>query len=240
MELTCVVPAYNEESRLGETLRRVTEYLDSESRDYEIIVVDDGSADATVTVASAHAAQSPRCRVVSLGKNSGKGAAVRRGVLEARGDLILFTDADLSTPIQELDRLAGAIVAGADVAIGSRALPDSRVEVHQPWVRERMGKTFNLLIRMILMRGFGDTQCGFKLFRAPVARDLFRRARLNRFAFDVEILFLAKLVGYAVVEVPVRWINSPATRVRMLRDSSRMLCDLLRIRLFQLRGCYRR
>lgn len=237
--ISCVIPAYNEVKRLDRTLKRVSEYFGGAGRDYEIIVVDDGSNDGTADLAARHGKEDPRCRVVSLATNSGKGAAVRRGVLEAKGELILFSDADLSTPIEEVEKLESALAGGYDVAIGSRALPGSQVLVHQPWVRETMGKVYNILIRLLLMRGFRDTQCGFKLFKCGAAKDLFPRARIDRFGFDVEILLLARLRGYRVAEVPVRWINSPATRVMILRDSTSMFLDLFRIRAWHLLGRYR-
>lgn len=239
MRISCVVPAFNEESRLRGTLRQVTEYLAGRGPDYEIIVVDDGSTDRTTDVALAHAARDPRCRLIRQGRNCGKGAAVRRGVAEATGTLVLFTDADLSTPIEEEAKLRQALEAGHDIAIGSRALPDSRVELHQPWFRELMGKTYNRLIRLFLIGGIRDTQCGFKMFRAEAAREIFPLGRIDRFGFDVEILYIARLNGHRIAEVPVRWINSPQSKVRVLRDSTRMLTDLASVWFAGLAGSYR-
>lgn len=236
--ISCVIPAYNEERRLGATLARVSEYFGASGREYEIIVVDDGSRDATARLAAEYAQQDRHCRVFNLDHNRGKGAAVRRGVAESRGDLVLFSDADLSTPIEEVEALERVVLSGSDIAVGSRALPESRVEVHQPRLRELMGKTYNLLIRMTLMSGIHDTQCGFKLFSGPVARELFRVSRIDDFGFDVEILFLACKRGYRVTEVPVRWINSPASRVMVFSDSAAMLYDLLRVRVWSVSGRY--
>lgn len=237
--ISCVIPAYNEERRLGATIARVSEYFAASGREYEIIVVDDGSRDATARLAAEHAQLHPQCRLISLGRNRGKGAAVRKGVAGSRGDLVLFSDADLSTPIEEIELLERAILNGSDIAVGSRALPGSRIEVHQPRLRELMGKTYNLLIRATLMSGIHDTQCGFKLFRGTVARELFGLARIDDFGFDVEILYLAGMRGYRVTEVPVRWINSPASRVMVFSDSAGMLYDLLRVRAWSLLGKYR-
>ncbi|MBI2838558.1 MAG: glycosyltransferase family 2 protein [Acidobacteria bacterium] len=237
--ISCVIPAYNEERRLGATIARVSEYFAAGGREYEIIVVDDGSRDATARLAAELAHLHPHCRLMSLGRNRGKGAAVRHGVAGSRGDLVLFSDADLSTPIEELEVLEKAILNGSDIAVGSRALPGSRIEVHQPRLRELMGKTYNLLIRVTLMSGIHDTQCGFKLFRGPVARELFGLARIDDFGFDVEILYLAGRRGFRITEVPVRWINSPASRVMVFSDSAGMLYDLLRVRAWSLLGKYR-
>ncbi len=237
--ISCVIPAYNEERRLGATIARVSEYFRAGDREYEIIVVDDGSRDATARLTTELAHLHPHCRLISLGRNMGKGAAVRHGVAGSRGDLVLFTDADLSTPIEEVESLEKAILNGSDIAVGSRALPGSRIEVHQPRLRELMGKTYNLLIRATLMSGIHDTQCGFKLFRGTVARELFALAMIDDFGFDVEILYLAGLRGYRITEVPVRWINSPASRVMVFSDSAGMLYDLLRVRAWSLLGKYR-
>ncbi|MCZ6602210.1 MAG: glycosyltransferase family 2 protein, partial [Planctomycetota bacterium] len=225
--LSIVIPAYNEENRLGETLRRVAEYLDGQRFRAEVIVVDDGSTDGTVEVARA----SPgKHRVLVNDGNRGKGYSVRRGALEAQGDLILFTDADLSAPIDEFDKLRRAIENGADVAIGSRAMPDSDIQIHQPWYRETMGKTFNFLVRSLVFPGVSDTQCGFKAFTGASAREIFGRQTLPGFAFDVEILYIARRLGYRVREVPVVWRDSPDTRVGALSDSLAMFSDIIRIR----------
>lgn len=239
-EVSVVVPAYNEERRLPGSLVRIAVYLERHPYASEIVVVDDGSADRTRKAAEAALASCPvPSRVVRYEPNRGKGYAVRRGFTESRGRILLFTDADLSTPIEEFDRLYAAVESGADVAIGSRALRESRVEVHQPWYRERMGKTFNLLVQALVMPGVRDTQCGFKAFRGDVIRPMLPHLMVDRFAFDVEILYLAKRRGYRIVEIPVVWRNDPNTRVNAIGDSARMLKELLRLRWSALRGRYR-
>jgi dolichyl-phosphate beta-glucosyltransferase len=235
-DLTVVIPAYNEASRLPRTLERVRGYLDAQRADYELLVVDDGSQDDTA--ARARAAGGPRLVLVSNDGNRGKGYSVRRGMLAARGRRRLMSDADLSTPIEELPRLAARMDEGYDVVIASRALPGSRIEVHQPFYRENMGRLFNLLVRLAVVPGLRDTQCGFKLFSAAAAEAAFSASRLDGFAFDVEALYLARRRGFRIAELPVVWRNDAATRVGWWKG---MLAfgDLLRIRLNALRGRYR-
>lgn len=232
IRLSVVIPAYNEEARIGRTLARVAEYL--AGRDYaaEILVVDDGSTDGTREVAAGALAAGPvPLRLLALPANRGKGAAVREGVLAARGEIILFSDADLSTPIEEAARLLERQrETGADAVLGSRALPDSRITRPQGRLRQLAGKTFNLMVRLLTGLPFRDTQCGFKLFRAPVARELFARLREERFAFDVEIVYRAVRRGLRVIEAPVEWADDRRSRVRFFRDSARMAVALLRIR----------
>jgi dolichyl-phosphate beta-glucosyltransferase len=228
--LSVVVPAYDEEERIGPSLAAIGSYLGSKPFSSEVIVVDDGSGDRTAEVAAA--ARGIPSRVIRLERNRGKGRAVREGVLAAAGEVILFSDADLSTPITELDKFLPRLERGDDVVIGSRALADSVIEVRQSRPRETMGKAFNLLVRILVLRGFRDTQCGFKAFRRAAAMDLFSRLRTTGFAFDVEILMLARRLGCRVAEVPVVWRNSPSSRVRLVRSSWRMLRELLKIRTF--------
>ncbi len=238
MKLSVVIPAYNEQQRIPAALRAVSDYL-SGRHDYEIIVVDDGSSDGTFEICREFFKKNPRGRLLKNSRNSGKGASVRRGMLEASGDCILFSDADMSTPVSEAGKLIKAVSGGYDIAIGSRGLPGSDVRVHQPFFREKMGKCFNVLVRLAAVPGIMDTQCGFKLFRRECARDIFARSRLNRFAFDVEALFIGRMLGYKIKEVPVVWVNSPASRVNVLTDPLRMLTDVLRIRFFQAAGGYK-
>jgi dolichyl-phosphate beta-glucosyltransferase len=230
--LSVVVPAYDEEERIGPSLAAIGSYLGSKPFSSEVIVVDDGSGDRTAEVARDILRSVPRGRIMSREENVGKGHSVREGVLAAAGEVILFSDADLSTPITELDKFLPRLERGDDVVIGSRALADSVIEVRQSRPRETMGKAFNLLVRMLVLRGFRDTQCGFKAFRRAAAMDLFSRLRTTGFAFDVEILMLARRLGYRVAEVPVVWRNSPSSRVRLVRSSWRMLRELLKIRTF--------
>ncbi len=228
--LSIVIPAYNEEKRIGFTLFLIKDYLESRKIEAEVILVDDGSQDRTAEVAREVMADYPRFQLIQLPVNRGKGAAVRTGMLEASGELILFTDADLSTPIEEIEKLLPLAREGYEVVIGSRALPGSEIKKRQGWLRERMGKFFNLLVRLLVLRGFRDTQCGFKLFRREAARNVFSRLHTDGFAFDVEALVLALSAGYRVAEVPVVWINHPESRVRLFRSSLKMFCELLKIR----------
>ena len=228
--LSVVIPAYNEEERLPETLAKVQDYLAGQDYSWEVLVVDDGSADRTVEVAE-EAFRDGRCRVLRNPHNMGKGATIRNGMLEARGELRLFTDADNSTPIGEAGKLIECVKnAGADVAIGSRAVKGANVEVHQPFYREWMGRTFNLIVQIFALRGIQDTQCGFKLFTREAAEYVFPRQQLAGFSFDVELLMLARRKGFKIAEVPVRWINSPASRVSPLTDSARMFVDVVRLK----------
>ena len=231
--LSVVVPALNEEDRLPRTLERIASHLARRGGDYEVLVVDDGSRDRT-----AARAESAGATVLRNETNRGKGFAVRRGMLAARGARRLMTDADLSTPIEELDRLGARMDEGHDVVVGSRALPGSRIEVRQPWYRENSGRLFNVFVRALAVPGVMDTQCGFKLFSAAAARDVFSAARLDGFSFDVEALFLARKKGYRIAEVPVVWRNDAASRVSLLRGFL-AFPDLVRIRANDWCGHYR-
>ena len=231
-DLSVVIPAFNEAGRLPRTLERLTAFLRGWGRSYEILVADDGSADGT-----AERARAAGATVLRDDHNRGKGHAVRRGMLAARGQRRLMTDADLSTPIEELPRLMARMEEGFDVVIGSRALPGSTIEVHQPWYRENMGRVYNLFVRALALPGLHDTQCGFKLWSARAARESFAAARLDGFSFDVEALYLARKRGYRIAEVPVVWRNDAASRVG-LGGGSRAFPDLLRIRWHDWRGRY--
>jgi dolichyl-phosphate beta-glucosyltransferase len=227
MQISVVIPAYEEAARLGASLERVLAYLEARGDDFEVLVVDDGSRDATAAAAEAFAARG--VRVLRLPENRGKGAALRTGVLASRGRRVLLTDADLSTPIADLERLEPHLAA-APVVIGSRAVDGSELELRQPLYRELMGKTFNKLVQLLALRGLSDTQCGFKLLDGELARDLFADLTVDRFAYDVELLWLARRRGHRVAEVGVRWSNSPQSRVSPLRDSLQMLGDLVTMR----------
>jgi dolichyl-phosphate beta-glucosyltransferase len=230
--ISVVIPAYNEEKRIGNSLSEARAFLGDSGMDYEVVVVDDGSSDRTSRIVERMARISPKVRLVRYEENKGKGHALRTGVLVTKGDFVLVMDADLSTPLEELGKLIPYLAEGEfDVAIGSRALALSDIIRKQPWWRRGMGKTFNRIVKMLVIGDFQDTQCGFKLFAGDIARKLFGEAKIDRFAYDVEILALAKKMGYSIKEVPIRWINSPESRVDPLKDSLRMLVDLVRIRL---------
>jgi dolichyl-phosphate beta-glucosyltransferase len=231
-ELSVVIPAYNEERRLPPTLDRLRAYLGAGPLTHEIVVVDDGSRDSTSDVARAHGAT-----VVRNDTNRGKGYAARRGMLLARGRRRLMTDADLSTPIEDLPRLLARLDDGYDVAIASRALPGSNVEVRQSAYREVMGRVFNLCVRVLAVPGLHDTQCGFKLFTAEAAEASFEPLRLDGFSFDVETLFIARRRGFRIAEVPVTWRNDEASRVGPM-NGFRAFLDLARIRANGWRGFY--
>jgi glycosyltransferase involved in cell wall biosynthesis len=235
--ISIIVPAYNEEKRLPGALEAIREYLAKTSWDFaEIVVVDDGSTDRTGALAQAAGA-----RVLKNPGNRGKGYSVKHGVLEARGEWLLVTDADLSAPIGDLDRLwAAAGQQDAQVAIGSRALDRSLVGVHQPFLREAAGRAFNIVMRVVTGLPFRDTQCGFKLFEALAARQIFPRQRLDGFGFDVEVLFIARQLGYRAVEVAVHWDNVPGTTVSFARGAAAFLADPLKVRWNGLMGRYRR
>jgi len=239
--LSIIIPAFNEEKRLPRTLSRIREYLAQRHgnlSDVEIIIVDDGSTDGTARVAEESARRMAPVRLVSNGRNRGKGYSVRHGMLEARGEVALFTDADLSSPIEESEKLIAALEAGNQVAIGSRALDRSLITVRQSRFRETAGVVFNGFVRFFTGLPLLDTQCGFKAFLREPSRIIFEQQRIERFGFDPEILFLAKRHGLRVKEVPVRWAHDPATKVHVLRDSLTMFGDLLYIRWNWLLGRY--
>jgi glycosyltransferase involved in cell wall biosynthesis len=238
-ELSIIIPAFNEELRLPVALAQISAYIRANSRPTEVIVVDDGSRDRTADIANSFSKEIPRLRVISNAENRGKGYSVRRGMLEAHGRLVLFTDADLSAPIDEAGKLLAALEQH-DVAIGSRAIDRSLITVHQSVFREYAGMIFNLVVRTILRLPFVDTQCGFKAFRRESCRIIFQQQRIERFGFDPELLYLARHHGLHTVEIPVRWAHSPATKVSMLRDSTQMFLDVFLIGWNSLRGRYPR
>lgn len=227
--LSVVIPAFNEAARLPSTLDRTLAHLRARGGTFAVFVVDDGSTDETAEVVATR--RDAEVTLIRLQTNQGKGAAVRRGVLESRGSRVLVSDADLSTPIEELGRLEAVLDEGADIACGSRGLDESNILASQPVYRREMGNAFNVILRLLALTRLHDTQCGFKLFRGPVARDVFARCRLRGFAFDVECLYLAERLGYRVREVPVAWRHVPESRVHIVTDSTRMLRDVLWLRL---------
>jgi dolichyl-phosphate beta-glucosyltransferase len=238
--LSIIIPAYNEETRLPSTLRTITAWLSAHQWSFcEVLVVDDGSRDGTVAVAEEFAKDSRCLRVLRYPGNRGKGFAVRTGMLEAKGDWVLFSDADLSSPIEEFDKLSTAAERdSAAIAIGSRALDRSLIGVHQPLFRERAGQVYNLAMRAALGLDLADTQCGFKLYRRDAAKAVFSRQKLERFSFDAEVLFIARKLGFPITEVPVRWNNVEGTKVGMFSGAQSFL-DLITIRMNAARGDYR-
>jgi dolichyl-phosphate beta-glucosyltransferase len=228
--LSIVIPCYNEEERLPRTIEQIERYLDGKDVTYELILVDDGSSDGTRMVMDAAAERNQSVRLESLPSNRGKGRALAEGVAVAKGSEILVTDADLSTPIEELSKLQAELEKGAGVAIASRALRGSRVEVSQPVYRVLMGKAFNLLVQAVLLPGIWDTQCGFKLFREDVAHDAFAKLTTDGFGYDPEVLYRAKKRGVKIAEVPVIWRNSAPTKVSPIKSSLDMFRHVLRIR----------
>jgi dolichyl-phosphate beta-glucosyltransferase len=228
--LSLVVPAWNEAKRLPATLGRIREYLDAGTESYEVIIVDDGSDDGTSEGARGMAKTWRELQVLRLPANRGKGAAVREGILRARGAHRAFSDADLSTPIEELPRLRAQLNTTCHVAIASRDLPGSNIEIRQPGWREFMGRTYNRLLRLLVLPGIRDTQCGFKVFTDVAAETCFVPLETFRFGFDAEVLVRARRNGWSIAEVPVRWRHVEESRVGGIRDASRMLYDLLRLR----------
>lgn len=236
--LSIVIPAYNEEKRLPASLDVILAYISERYSFTEVVVVDDGSSDGTADCVRQYASTHPTVRLLQNPGNRGKGYAVRNGMLDAKGDWILFTDADLSSPITELEKLyRAAEESGAQVAIGSRALDRSLIGVHQPASREYAGRIFNAFIRSITELPYLDTQCGFKLYQAEAARRIFPRQQLDGFGFDVEDLFIARMLGIKAVEVAVRWNNVEGTKVSLFNGLNSFL-DPLRIRSFQMQGKY--
>ncbi|PYI96270.1 MAG: glycosyl transferase [Verrucomicrobia bacterium] len=229
---TVVIPCFNEEARIGETLRVTLNYLTANAPDSELIVVNDGSTDGTAEITrNVFPGTKIATRLLENFPNRGKGAAVRSGLLAAREPIGLFFDADLSTPVGETPKLIEPIANGeVDIAFGSRALDRSLIGVHQPWRREQGGRVFNLLVRVATGLPFWDTQCGFKAFQLDVCRPILEAAHVNGFAFDVELLFLANHAGLRIREIPVRWNHAEGSKVSFFRDSLRMLREVIAIR----------
>ena len=229
-ELSIVIPCFNEEQRLPRTIELIEQYLARAGTSYELILVDDGSTDGTRDIMNAAAERNRSVRLEALPQNRGKGRALAEGVAAARGEEVLVTDADLSTPIEEIDKLRGELRKGAGVVIASRALRGSRVEISQPVYRVLMGKAFNLLVQAVLLPGIWDTQCGFKLFRAEVAHEVFAGLTTDGFGYDPEVLYRAKKRGVKIAEVPVVWRNSAPTKVSPINSSIDMFKHVVRVR----------
>ena len=229
--LGVIVPAFNEEARIASSLTRIVEFYSAQPYTWHVTVVSDGSTDQTEEIARTFAANHPEVSLLACAPNRGKGYAVRRGMLEVEAEILLFCDADLATPQEETDKLLVHMRDGADVAIGSRPLRDSRLERRQPWYRERLGRMANGLIQAFGIRGIRDTQCGFKMFTLTAARAIFSRCTMDGFSFDFEALMLARDLGYRIDEVPIRWSHQEGSKVVMMRDGPRALRDLIILRL---------
>ncbi len=237
-DLSIIIPAYNEGSRIGPTVRDIVDYCRRSRRVFEVILVDDGSEDDTSSVGRLLGQEFAELRLIRLAANQGKGYAVRTGMLNALGHNLLFADADGATPFSEVERLESALTGGADIAVGSRALREEGTRVKAKLYRHLIGRTFHFLVEQLADAGVKDTQCGFKLFRFSVAQELFSRMRMNGFSFDVEVLLMARKRGYQVAEVPINWTHQPGSKVRLAGDSLAMARDLFRIRANWLRGEY--
>ena len=230
--LSIVVPAYNEEKRLGATLKRMLAYFDTRNYEFEILVVNDGSTDETASIVQNISACRPQVQLLQYASNRGKGYAVRYGMQRAAGQLVLFSDADLATPIEEVEKLISHIEAGADVAIGSRDVAGSELVQRESIIRELGGRTFNKLVQMLTVPGIHDTQCGFKLFTARACKDVFSICQVDDFAFDVEALYVAvKLLALRVDEVPIKWAHQAGSKISPFRDGPRMVRTLFKIRM---------
>ncbi|HEY1215038.1 MAG TPA: dolichyl-phosphate beta-glucosyltransferase [Bryobacteraceae bacterium] len=236
--LSIIIPAYNEANRIGNTLSLILKCVEARRWDAELLVVDDGSTDRTALIVEAWMDRYPRLHLIKNLKNRGKGYSVRNGVLQAAGDVVLFTDADLSAPMIEAERLIAALDAGADVAIGSRWLERSRQTVQQPLYRQIFGRCFNYVTRVVTGLSFKDTQCGFKAFKRDAAQVIFRLQTIERWGFDPELLFIASKLGYHIAEVPVTWGHDDRSRISYLRDGAKMLEEMAIIRFNAAAGRY--
>lgn len=237
MKISVVIPCYNEQKRIGKSLDKIIVYFAKKKYTYEIIVVDDGSKDKSIQIVKAK--KNKNIKIFKNKQNYGKGYSVKRGMLKAKYPLVLFSDADLATPIAEIEKLIKQIKKGYDVAIASRNMKESQIETYQPVHRQIMGKLFSYLVKLIALRSFKDTQCGFKLFKKDVAKRIFQKLTLNRFAFDVEALVIAQKQKYRIIEVPVKWIDKTGSTINPLKDSIKMLKDLVIIRINSLVGKYK-
>lgn len=228
--LAVVIPAYNEAARLRPTLTRIREYLSAQSYDWIVIVASDGSKDDTNAIAADFAREDARFSLLAFGQNRGKGAVVRDGMLSADADYLLFSDADLAAPIEEIEKLWPELTPDVPIAIGSRPLKESRLDIRQPFYREWLGRLFNLAVQLLAVRGIKDTQCGFKLFEKSVSDEVFSRCKLDGFGFDFESLMIARDLGYRIAEVPIRWSHQEGSKVTLMRDGPKMIWELLKLR----------
>lgn len=235
MKYSIIIPTYNEEKRISKTIKKILEFLENK-KDFELIVVNDGSKDKTSQVVTSF--KDTNIRLLEFSPNHGKGFAVKQGMLNAKGEIILFSDADLSTPIEEFDKLL-KYIKNFDIVIGSRSIKGANVVKHQPFYRELMGKIFNKIVRLFTIKGIIDTQCGFKMFTQKAAKDVFSRTKINGFGFDVEALFIARKLGYKIKEVPITWINDEQTKISPIKDSLKMFIEVLKVRINYWKGYYK-
>lgn len=239
-QISIIIPAYNEADRIKNTLLKVRDYIENRNLNAEIIVVNDGSTDLTAFIVESEKNKIKNLSLLNYEQNRGKGYAIRKGIEAARGQYILFTDADNSTPIEQLHNLLTALQSNkGDIAIGSRYLPNSSIKIKQPLYRILIGRLGNIVIRFLLIKGIYDTQCGFKLFKHAVAKKIFQKQKITRWGFDIEALTIAKMLNYKIIEIPVSWFNSNTSRLRPIRDSFRTLRELISIKFNLLRGKYR-
>jgi len=236
--LSVVIPAYNESDRIGHTLAAVGDYLSRQKYPYEIVVVNDGSTDDTAELVKKMKTKIPNLKLIDNPKNHGKGWVVKQGMLAALGDIRLFMDADNSTSVDQVERMLPKFKEGYEVVIGSRRVPGAKIAVHQPFWREQIGRVFNLLVRLIAGLPYSDTQAGFKAFSAAAARQIFSRQTIHRFGFDVELLAIARLLGFKVAEVPITWVNDPKSHVKF-KSMAQMLIEVLGVRWKMLKGQYK-
>lgn len=226
--ISLIIPVYNEEERLQNSLEKIIDYFDKQTYSYEILIVDDGSKDKTIEIANKYL---PKVVIYSYGENKGKGAAVKYGMLKAKGEICIFTDADLSTPIYEIDKMLNEFEnKKCDIVIGNRAAGYDMIKIHQPWYREFMGKTFNKFVQLFVFKGISDTQCGFKGFRYEAAQKIFNKTEIQKFGFDVEILYLALKSNFDIRQIKVEWYNDARSKVNPIKDSIQMFKDILRIK----------
>jgi dolichyl-phosphate beta-glucosyltransferase len=231
-----VIPAYNEEKRLEKTLVKIISFCKKRFKNYEIIVVNDCSKDSTASIALRH--KKDKVKLVSNKTNRGKGYSVKNGILHARYPLVLFSDSDLATPIEELSKFLGFVQEGFDIVIASRKMKESNIPVKQPFFRQLLGKIFRLFVSLVAIKGFKDTQCGFKLFKTTLAKKIVKLQTFERFSFDVELLFIGKKMGARIKEAPVTWIDQAGSTVHPIKDLYRMLRDLLKLRINDIKGLY--
>ncbi len=236
-QISVVIPAYNEEKKLEPSLQRITEYLEKNFKDYEVLLIDDGSKDTTVEIANKF--KEKKVKIIQNPKNMGKGFSVKLGMINAKYDPILFSDADLATPIEETEKFLATIQKGYDVVVASRNIEGAKITVEQPKYRQVLGKAFPLIVKNMILPDFKDTQCGFKMFKKNAARKIFPRQTIQRWAFDVEVMFIAKKLGYKIKELPVTWTDKGDSKLSPVKDSLKMFNEILKIKYNEIKGEYK-